>query len=404
MDYYRLLYKCNKATGFLAESVETGKLFMVIAVNTRLLIPDKLDGIAWFTRETLHRITSNHPEHQFLFLFDRPYSEEFIYSSNIQPVFVSPPARHPFLWYYWFEHVVKRTLEKYKPDLFLSPDGFLSLSSNVLSLPVIHDINFFHRPEDLPFLVRRYYNKFFPLYAKKACRIITVSDFSRQDISKSFKINPDKIDVVFNGSNSFYSPLTPEEKKISKQTYAEGKDYFVFIGHLHPRKNVANLLLAFNEFKKVFSSDMKLLIVGDTWFKTKELKNILSGMDFRDDVIFYGKQEPTAMHQILGGATALTYVSFFEGFGIPILEAMYCNTPVITSNKTSMPEVAGEAAILVDPGSVDSIKNAMLRISQNPDQQRQLIVKGQKQREKFSWDKTAEKVWNSIEKCFEEGP
>ncbi|GAI05201.1 unnamed protein product, partial [marine sediment metagenome] len=184
---------------------------------------------------------------------------------------------------------------------------------------------------------------------------------------------------------------------------AEGKDYFVFIGHLHPRKNVANLLLAFNEFKKGFPSDMKLLIVGGTWFKTKELKNILSGMDFRDDVIFYGNQEPAAMHQILGGATALTYVSYFEGFGIPILEAMYCDTPVITSNKTSMPEVAGEAAILVDPGSVDSIKNAMLNISQNPDQQRQLIVKGQKQREKFSWDKTAEKVWISIEKCLEEG-
>jgi glycosyltransferase involved in cell wall biosynthesis len=399
LDYYRLLYKCNKATEFLTQSVKTGKLFMVISVNTRLLIPNKLDGITWFTRETLSRITRNHPEHQFLFLFDRPFSEEFIYSSNITPLYVFPPARHPFLWYYWFEHSVKNILDKYKPGLFLSPDGFLSLSSGVLSLPVIHDINFVHRPHDLPFFVRKYYNKFFHLYAKKACRIVTVSDFSRQDISKTYGIDPDRIDVVFNGSNPVYSPLTPEERNISKFTYADGKDYFVFVGHIHPRKNIINLLKAFKEFKRNSLSDMKLLIVGDTWFTPGEIKKKLLQMRSDKDIVFLGKHEPVNLRLILGGATALTYVSYFEGFGVPILEAMCCDTPVITSNRTSMPEVAGDAAIFVDPYSVDSIKNAMLEITQNPELRKQLIIKGQKQREKFSWDKTAEKMWGSIEKC-----
>ena len=99
---------------------------MRIAVNTRLLLKDKLEGIGWFTFETLKRITKNHPEHEFIFLFDRPYDKEFIFSENIIPVVIQPPARHPFLWYLFFEWSIPAALKKYKADIFISPDGWLS--------------------------------------------------------------------------------------------------------------------------------------------------------------------------------------------------------------------------------------------------------------------------------------
>src|SRR5512139_2040469 len=102
---------------------------MRIAVNTRLLIKDKLEGIGWFTYETLKRITRKHPEHEFIFLFDRPFDKEFIFAQNIIPVIITPEARHPILWYLWFEYSVPRALKKYKADIFLSPDGYLSLST-----------------------------------------------------------------------------------------------------------------------------------------------------------------------------------------------------------------------------------------------------------------------------------
>ncbi|HEY8401636.1 MAG TPA: glycosyltransferase family 1 protein, partial [Cytophagaceae bacterium] len=110
---------------------------MKIAVNTRLLLKDKMDGIGWFAYESLKRITRQHKDHQFIFIFDRPYAEEFIFSDNITPVVIGPPARHPFLFYIWFEYSIPSVLKKYKPDLFFSPDGWLSLSTDVKSLAVI---------------------------------------------------------------------------------------------------------------------------------------------------------------------------------------------------------------------------------------------------------------------------
>ena len=140
---------------------------MTIAVNTRLLIKNKLDGIGRFTHETLKRITTEHKEHHFVFLFDRDFDEEFIFSDNITPLILGPQARHPVLFYIWFEMSVGNVLNKLKPDLFLSPDGYLSLRARCKSLPVIHDINFAHYPQDLPYSVRKYYNHFFPKFAKK---------------------------------------------------------------------------------------------------------------------------------------------------------------------------------------------------------------------------------------------
>src|SRR6056297_2157265 len=135
---------------------------MKIAVNTRLLLKNRLDGMGWFTYETLKRITKAHPEHHFFFLFDRPYHTDFIFSDNITAVILNPPARHPVLWYLWLEISVKRFLKKNKIDLFVSPDGFIPLKSSIPSVAVVHDINFHHRPGDVPPLTRFYYNYYFP--------------------------------------------------------------------------------------------------------------------------------------------------------------------------------------------------------------------------------------------------
>ena len=135
---------------------------MKIAVNTRLLLPNKLDGIGWFTYENLKIITQAHPEHEFIFLFDRKFSDELIFSDNITPEIIYPQSRHPLLWYWWFEHSVPNALRKHKADLFLSTDGYLSLNTDTPQVNVIHDINFKHHPKDLPFLVRHYYNFYFP--------------------------------------------------------------------------------------------------------------------------------------------------------------------------------------------------------------------------------------------------
>ncbi len=369
---------------------------MKIAVNTRLLIKDKLDGIRWFTYEILKRITRNHPEHEFFFLFDRKYSEDFIFSDNVTPVVLNPPARHPFLWFLWFEISVKRYLKKINADMFLSPDGYLSLSSSIKQIAVIHDINFVHRPQDLPFFSRKYYNYFFPKFARKAFGIATVSEFSKQDIVDRFHISEEKINVVYNGCNEMYIPV-PEEIKIQiKSKYSEGKEYFIFIGTLHPRKNIVGLFKAFETFKQETASEMKLLIVGAKMFMTKEIEKTYADLEHKKDIVFTGRLNPEDLHYVLASAYAMTFVPFFEGFGIPLIEAMNCDVPVICSNTTSLPEVAGDAALFVNPFDVEDIKNAMLKIIEDEDLRKNLIEKGRKRKEDFSWDKTAESLWEII--------
>lgn len=377
---------------------------MKIAVNTRLLIKNKLEGIGWFSYETLKRITTQHPEHEFYFIFDRQYDESFIFSGNVTPVVVPPQARHPILYYLWFEKSIPRVLKKIQPDLFFSPDGYLSLSTPTKSMNVIHDLNFEHYPDDLPYPERTFYRHYFPQYAQKACRIATVSEFSKRDISNLYHVSADKIDVVYNGANDKYIPIPESEKFLVRAQYTGGLPYFVFVGALHPRKNLANLFRAFDLFREESGIKMKLLIIGQKKWWTTGIKEAYDKMKFNMDVEFCGRLEPRELNRVISSAAALTYVSYFEGFGIPILEAFYCETPVITSNVTSMPEVAGDAAILVDPFSVRSICEGMEKIATDPSVSQSLNEAARERKLDFSWQKTADRLWNSIEKALESNP
>jgi len=371
-----------------------------IAINTRLLIKNKLEGIGWVAFETLKRIAQQHPEHEFYFIFDRKYDESFIFAGNVHPVIAHPQARHPVLYYIWFEYSIPRILKKIKPDLFLSPDAYLSLSTKVKSLAVFHDLNFEHYPEDLPFLERLYYRHFFPKYARKADRIVTVSEFSKRDIINQYDIDGEKIDVVYNGANERFTPISVAEKERTRQKLTGAKPYFLFVGALHPRKNIGRLFQAFDIFKRNDTNDVKLLVVGNKKWWTKEIQDAYEQMEHNKDVIFGGRLPAEELHKCIASAMALTYVSYFEGFGIPIIEAFYCDVPVITSNVTSMPEVAGDAALLIDPFSVASIAEALQMMAGNESLRQELIEKGRKRRELFNWQRTADMLWKSIEKVI----
>lgn len=362
---------------------------MITAINCRLLLKDKLEGIGWFTYETVNRITRSHPEHTFHLIFDRPHHPSFVFSDNCHPITLPPATRHPILWYYWFEWQLPRLLKRLKPDLFFSPDGYLSLRSNIPQVAVIHDINFAHRPADLPWWPRNYYNYFFPRFARKAERICTVSEFSKKDIVNTYGIEPEKISVVYNGAKTLYRPLSDKEIRETREKYTEGQPYFIFVGSLHPRKNLENLLKAYDRFCDQQETEVRMLIVGESMWGSQITHST-------SPITYTGRLQPEELAQVMGSALALTFVPWFEGFGIPVLEAMQAGVPVLTSNRTSLPEVGGEAVLYADPGDVEGIATQMKQLATDSTLRAQLKTKGLAQARHFSWEKTSEKVWTTI--------
>jgi glycosyltransferase involved in cell wall biosynthesis len=373
---------------------------MQIVVNTRLLIDGKLDGIGWFTYQSLKRITRQHPDVHFVFLFDRPFNEKFIFADNITPLVISPPTRHVVLYYYWMQFAVKPLLGKLKPDLFLSPDGLLPLGASCKQLTVIHDINFEHYPKDLEFSARHYYRHFFPKFAKQASRIATVSQFSKKDITEHYQINPDKIDVVYNGIHTYFDIVSDGIKTATKNKYTKGFDYFVFVGSLHPRKNILRLIKAFHIFKTETKSNFKLVLAGAVFWGESEMYELMKKLNIESELIFTGRLANEDLKNVIASAFALTYVPYFEGFGIPVVEAMQCGTPILAANTSCLPEIAGDAAIYANPFDEYEIKNAMITLYEDSDLRNNLIRKGLEQKNKYSWDKTACLLWESIEHTF----
>lgn len=374
---------------------------MIIAVNTRFLLKDQLEGIGWFTYETLQRLVKRYPQHQFIFFFDRPFDQRYVFADNVKPIVLFPPARHPLLFYIWFEYAVANALKKYKADLFLSTDNFLSLRTSVPTLLVVHDLSFIHFPNQVKYWEQRYYNYFMPKFVAKAARIATVSEYTKQDIKQQFDIPLDKIDVVFNGVRKIFQPLSEVQKKAIKREYSESEDYFFYIGAVHPRKNVHRMIAAFDGFKKATNTKTKFLIAGRFAWQTESIKLAYERAKHKKDILFLNYLPDNEVPLLMGSALAFVYVSLFEGFGIPLLEAMNCDVPILTSNVSSMPEVVGQAGLTVPPDSTDAIKEAMIRLCRDETLRDKLMQHGQRQRQKFSWDTTTDYLEKSIRKIIE---
>lgn len=369
---------------------------MRIAVSARHLKENPDDGISRFTFETLKRIVLNSPSWEFIFIFDREFSKSLLFSPNCKGIVLKPRAKHPFLWYWWHEVKLPSLLEKINPDIFFSPDGMISLKTTIPQTAVIHDISFYHRPGDTPPVTSLYYRRFYKKYAMKAVRIITVSEFCRKDISSYLGINPDKIDVAWNGVSEYFHPLEENEKEKYRKELTGGTPYFLFVGNFSPRKNIPSLIRAWHLFRQETGLNHKLVLAGGKLFLNIETDRMISLSPWREDIILPGSVKHTRLPALYSSAEALVFVPWFEGFGIPAAEAMRCGTPVILSSVTSLPEVGGAAALYADPASPEQICRAMKKIVTDSTLRHSLAESGIIQSAIFTWENTAECIIGSL--------
>ncbi|MDB5252754.1 MAG: glycosyltransferase family 4 protein [Flaviaesturariibacter sp.] len=369
---------------------------MVVAVNTRLLLSSQLEGIGYFTREVFTRLASAHPEHSFHFLLDRPYEGTDPFPRNVHLEVLGPPARHPLLWKYWYDVKVTGALKRLKADVFISPDGFASLTTRVPQCLVVHDLGFLHQPDAYKKSHVQFLRFFTPRFARKAASIATVSEFSKNDLVAQYGIDPARIQVVYSAVKPVFQPLDGDEKAAVKEQYTGGREYFIYAGAIQPRKNLVNLLKAFSKFKKRQKNSWKLVLAGRLAWKNGDFLDLLKSYKFRDDVVLTGYVSENELARLVGASYALVYPSLFEGFGVPPLEAIQCAVPPLTSEASAMEEIAGEAALYFNPTDPHSIANALMRIYQDEDSRAALIAKGHAIAAQYSWDRTASLLWDSV--------
>lgn len=373
---------------------------MRVAVNTRFLLPGCLEGYGYFIQETFRHIVQQHPEHEFIFIFDRPFDQQFVFGKNVTPVVTGPAARHPLLWKLWYDIKVPSVLRKYKADVFVSCDGFCSLTTKTPQCLVLHDLAFLHHPSFISkshlFFYRRYTAKFL----HKAKSVATVSAFSKADIIKQYAVEPAKLDVVYSAAKPGFGPVDFEEKQKIKEQYTGGAEYFIYTGAIHPRKNLVSLLKAFSLFKKKQNSSMKLVLAGRLAWKSDTFKDSLASYKYRNDVVMTGYLPETELASLTAAAYAMVYPSHFEGFGVPVLEAMQCGVPVITTSASSMQEVAGDAALYAPATDHEAIAAHMILLYKDENLRTRLITEGLQVAKQYTWERTAALLWQCIEKAI----
>ncbi len=369
-----------------------------ILINARFLLKDRLEGIGLYTHEIVSRLVRDHPEDEFVLCFDRPYDDRFIYGPNVTPVVARPAARHPLLFLWWFQVVIPRLYRRLGADLFFSPDGFATYRSRVdRQVVVVHDLAYLHFPDQVGWAMRRYYQTQMPRVMLHADRLIAVSQATAADMEAHFPQAAGKCRVVYNGTRQWPIPA----EGAARPAQDPGRKYFLHLGAIHPRKNVGRLIQAFDRFRaQTKSEDVDLVIAGRKAWQTREVEEALASSPYQDDIKFLGYVDDWQLRQLMQNCLALVYVSLLEGFGLPIVEAMSLGCPVITSDRSSMAEIGGEAAHLVNPEEVQDITDGMTALYTDENYAQALASKGPTRAKMFDWDLAARQTYDVMKELW----
>lgn len=305
----------------------------------------------------------------------------------------------------WEQVALPIAAQKHKVDILHCTSNTAPIWCSTPLMLTLHDIIFLE-PRDknnkslyqnMGWLYRRIV---VPKILNKCKRIITVSNFELNNIISKLNIPKQQMAMVYNGYNNWFRPIENVEDVTSK--YIDKTGYFFFLGNTDPKKNTERTLIAYSKYLKMSEVKRKLLIAD---LKSQHLEEIISrkGLeDIKDNVVLTGYVVNSDLPYIYNGAFTFLYTSLRESFGIPLLEGMACGTPVITSNTSSMPEIGGKDAALINPESSDEIAAMMLKIENNSDFRKEIISNGLERAKLFSWKNTATKLLKLYEEVYNE--
>ncbi len=292
-----------------------------------------------------------------------------------------------------------KAIKEFQPDVVIEPAHFgpFNLPKHIKRVTVIHDLTPILFPKWHRFHSQLLQRIILPGILKRADLVVCNSQHTMNDVSSYSPQAAKKTAFVHLGKGDHF---VPQEDPAVLERYGINQAYFLFVGTIEPRKNLSRLLLAFEQFKKKNASAHKLIIVGGNGWKSKDFHSLLEVHPYRKDIILPGYIPESDLPVLYAMAAAFIYPSLYEGFGLPVLEAMACGAAVITSNVSSLPEVGGDAVLYVNPNSVADLAEKMETICNNQDLRDSLKEKSINQAAKFSWEKFSREFVNLLEDRF----
>jgi glycosyltransferase involved in cell wall biosynthesis len=368
---------------------------MKIAVHGSHLCQEREDGNQTYILNLFRAIRDIDTENKYVFYYNKPKAKRVE-----APNFEHKVKQAPWMW---TQRVFPLLLRRDKPDVLFMPIQMLPFlkARKQKSVVTIHDLAFLLYPETFPakdaFLHKLYVRE----AITKANHLIAITEATKKDIIKFYKISPDKITVVYHGvdKDRFRLMQEGEEYLVSdvKSKYNITKPYILYIGNVQPRKNIQGLIKAYQQLRKTTDHNYQLVIAGaKAWLVEDVMKEI--GDDYRYDIIFTGRFEDIELSPLLWGADLFVLPSFYEGFGLPILEAMACGVPTLVSNTPSLVEVGGEASLSFDPHDIDDMAKVLDNVISNPTLRQEMRENGLKRVAEFSWSRCAKETIKVINK------
>lgn len=298
----------------------------------------------------------------------------------------------------WTQLGLAAELFRSRPDVLFIPAHTLPIirPRGLRTVVTIHDLGYEYLEQYHKFPGRLYLNKSTEYAAGNADRLIAVSEATKKDLITKLGVTESKIDVVYEGyDDKIFKKSSEQEKDRVKKKYNLGR-YLLFVGTIQPRKNIENIIRAFEEVSK--KDDIDIVICGKSGWLNSKIYSLPAELGVEDRVRFIDYVSIEDLPGLYSGSEGFVFPSLFEGFGLPVIEAFACGTPVLTSNVSSLPEVAGDAAILVDPYDVESISQGMYQLVSNKKLTDQLREKGFARAKTFSWEKAAKQTLEVLEK------
>jgi glycosyltransferase involved in cell wall biosynthesis len=355
-------------------------------------IPRNKTGVGVYLVNLINEISNLDANNSYYIFVQSDDVDSFnIEKDNFHLIIIdSNKYRKVFLRLFWEQIILPKKLKEYDIDILHSPHYTSPVFTKVSRVVTFHDMTFYTLPKVHTFFKRLLFKIYMKISSKIADKIVTVSESTAKDVEKILDVSSNKTCVTYNAKKDMYKPINNQENIVEVcSKYNIRDNYVLFVGTLEPRKNIKTLIKSYSKLIKEINKEIKLVVVGKKGWMYKEIFELMRSLGIDNQVIFTGFADLEDLPYLYNGAEVFVYPSIYEGFGIPVLEAISCGTPTITSNVSSMPEVIGDAGITVNPNDVDELKDAIKRIIEDDDLKEQFRKQGIEQAKKFTWKNCA---------------